>query len=234
MHVVAVRAHVLDPEPDDGAKLLRNFTHRIAGLRGDWTMAAFKDEAIARIDPTLPEYEIRSMRGRLDGILYPGNVWILVQRGETFPSAEGTIDHIGWRAPGALLTNPHQHPGELFGYVLEGAILTSLENGPIQRYQAGEMFYEHRGVDYRGVGADDPPPIRFVNGSPEPMVFVAPADYRAWELLDETVQSEPPESSDPLTLGMLASVGIQHGRPFNPDDRMRALLTEMARRALRV
>jgi GMP synthase (glutamine-hydrolysing) len=33
----------------DGGKLLRNFTHRIAGCRGDWTMAAFKDEAIARI-----------------------------------------------------------------------------------------------------------------------------------------------------------------------------------------
>jgi GMP synthase (glutamine-hydrolysing) len=33
----------------DGAALLRNFTHRIAGCRGDWTMAAFKDEAIARI-----------------------------------------------------------------------------------------------------------------------------------------------------------------------------------------
>ncbi|MDX2238751.1 MAG: glutamine-hydrolyzing GMP synthase [Hyphomonadaceae bacterium] len=33
----------------DGAKLLRNFTHRIAGCRGDWTMAAFKQEAIARI-----------------------------------------------------------------------------------------------------------------------------------------------------------------------------------------
>jgi GMP synthase (glutamine-hydrolysing) len=33
----------------DGAKLLRNFTHKIAGLRGDWTMRAFKDEAIARI-----------------------------------------------------------------------------------------------------------------------------------------------------------------------------------------
>jgi len=39
------------------------------------------------------------MRGRLDGILYPGNVWILVQRGENFPSTEGTIDHIGWRSP---------------------------------------------------------------------------------------------------------------------------------------
>jgi GMP synthase (glutamine-hydrolysing) len=33
----------------DGAKLISNFVHRIAGLKGDWTMAAFRAEAIARI-----------------------------------------------------------------------------------------------------------------------------------------------------------------------------------------
>ncbi len=33
----------------DGAKLITNFVRKIAGLSGDWTMAAFKDEAIARI-----------------------------------------------------------------------------------------------------------------------------------------------------------------------------------------
>lgn len=32
-----------------GAQMLRNFTHEIAGLKGDWSMAAFKDEAIAAI-----------------------------------------------------------------------------------------------------------------------------------------------------------------------------------------
>jgi GMP synthase (glutamine-hydrolysing) len=32
-----------------GALMLRNFTHEIAGLAGDWTMARFRDEAIARI-----------------------------------------------------------------------------------------------------------------------------------------------------------------------------------------
>ena len=31
----------------DGARLLENFTHRVAGCHGDWTMAAFKDVAIA-------------------------------------------------------------------------------------------------------------------------------------------------------------------------------------------
>lgn len=33
----------------DGAKLLSNFVHKIAGLTGDWTMAAYKDQAIATI-----------------------------------------------------------------------------------------------------------------------------------------------------------------------------------------
>jgi len=33
----------------DGAKLLRNFVHGIAGLGGDWTMAGFKDAQIAAI-----------------------------------------------------------------------------------------------------------------------------------------------------------------------------------------
>jgi GMP synthase (glutamine-hydrolysing) len=33
----------------DGGKLLANFVHHIAGLKGDWSMAAYKDKAIARI-----------------------------------------------------------------------------------------------------------------------------------------------------------------------------------------
>lgn len=32
-----------------GAQLLRNFTHKIAGLKGDWTMAAYRAEAIEKI-----------------------------------------------------------------------------------------------------------------------------------------------------------------------------------------
>jgi GMP synthase (glutamine-hydrolysing) len=33
----------------DGAKLLSNFVHKVAGLAGDWSMAAYKDQAIAAI-----------------------------------------------------------------------------------------------------------------------------------------------------------------------------------------
>ena len=42
----------------------------------------------------------RTLRGfaPLEGILYPGNVWLLVQQGSTFPSQGAAIDHIGWKA----------------------------------------------------------------------------------------------------------------------------------------
>jgi GMP synthase (glutamine-hydrolysing) len=33
----------------NGAALLRNFTHRVAGCSGDWSMAAFRREAVARV-----------------------------------------------------------------------------------------------------------------------------------------------------------------------------------------
>lgn len=33
----------------DGAKLLSNFVHKIAGIEGDWSMGAFREEAIRRI-----------------------------------------------------------------------------------------------------------------------------------------------------------------------------------------
>lgn len=45
----AVQFHPEVVHTPDGAKMLQNFTHKIAGCSGDWTMAAFKDAAIARV-----------------------------------------------------------------------------------------------------------------------------------------------------------------------------------------
>jgi GMP synthase (glutamine-hydrolysing) len=45
----AVQFHPEVVHTPHGAELLRNFTHGVAGCVGDWTMAAFRDQAIAKV-----------------------------------------------------------------------------------------------------------------------------------------------------------------------------------------
>jgi GMP synthase (glutamine-hydrolysing) len=45
----AMQFHPEVAHTPDGAKLIANFVHKVVGLPGDWTMAAFRQQAIARI-----------------------------------------------------------------------------------------------------------------------------------------------------------------------------------------
>ena len=45
-HFYGVQFHPEVVHTPHGAKLIENFTHRVAGCRGDWSMASFKDTAI--------------------------------------------------------------------------------------------------------------------------------------------------------------------------------------------
>src|SRR5690606_11569370 len=47
--IYGVQFHPEVAHTPDGARLLENFVRRIAGLSGDWSMAAFREEAIGRI-----------------------------------------------------------------------------------------------------------------------------------------------------------------------------------------
>ncbi len=76
--------------------------------------------------------------------------------------------------------------------------------------------------------AATPPRLTFVDASTRPFNMVGPADFRFWELLNTVVQEETLAATDPTSLGYFAAAGIQKGRPFQPDDRMRRILTEAA------
>jgi hypothetical protein len=81
---------------------------------------------------------------------------------------------------------------------------------------------------YQLADAANPPAMKFVNASGVPANFVAPGDYSFWKMLDQVIQEEPSEGSDPTTLGLFASIGIQKGKPFNPDARMKKILEDAA------
>ncbi len=48
-HFYGVQFHPEVVHTPHGAALLKNFAHKVAGLKGDWTMAAFRQQAIAKI-----------------------------------------------------------------------------------------------------------------------------------------------------------------------------------------
>lgn len=76
--------------------------------------------------------------------------------------------------------------------------------------------------------AQPPAEMTFVNLSGVPSNFVPPSDASFWDLLNEAIQEEPPQGSDPTTLGLFASLGIVKGKPFAPDARMKKILADAA------
>jgi hypothetical protein len=53
-----------------------------------------------------------------------------------------------------------------------------------------------------------------------------PRDITYFNLLDKIVQFEPTSAFTPYELGLLKALGIEKGKPFNPDERMQKLLAE--------
>jgi quercetin dioxygenase-like cupin family protein len=41
---------------------------------------------------------------------------------------------------------PHRHPGSVFAYVMEGEVISSLDDGPEVRYKAGDSWFEAPGM----------------------------------------------------------------------------------------
>ena len=58
------------------------------------------------------------------------------------------------------------------------------------------------------------------------MNTIPPNDFSYYEMLDALVQEQPAEALQPEIGGQFAAIGIVKGKPFNPDARMRKILTD--------
>ncbi|WP_220480985.1 DUF1254 domain-containing protein [Marilutibacter penaei] len=76
--------------------------------------------------------------------------------------------------------------------------------------------------------AGNPPELDFVNVSGVYSNTVHRMDSGIWDEINQVVQAEPSVGESPEILGMLAAIGIEKGKPFAPDARMKAILADAA------
>ena len=74
--------------------------------------------------------------------------------------------------------------------------------------------------------AANPHPAKFVNLSGKAFNTIGPNDYSFYEDVNTLIQEEPADSENPELLGQLMAIGIQKGKPFAPDERMKKILTD--------
>lgn len=83
-------------------------------------------------------------------------------------------------------------------------------------------------------GKETAKPMQFPNASGVPVNMLPVSDGRAFDQLKQLVDSEGANLADPDWLGMLASIGIIKGQPFNPDAHTRAILDRAAKTAYKM
>jgi len=129
-----------------------------------------------------------------------------------------------------LLLGPGQDMSEPDGFhVLHSSTLNvllglrNLEPDPEKaaRIQEKFMFYPY-------AQRENPPANRVVQSEGKKWSMSPPRGMQYWERLAEILNREPVQERDRIMMAMLRPLGIEKGRPFQPDDRQRKILTEAA------
>jgi hypothetical protein len=72
----------------------------------------------------------------------------------------------------------------------------------------------------------NPPEMEYVSGSSVSFNTVHPNDFTFYEHINDIIQKEPLDMLDVETRGLFASIGIEKGKPFEPDARMKKILVD--------
>ncbi len=116
---------------------------------------------------------------------------------------------------GYFLLKPSTYRNFLF---LRGSIKDGLEPA-VKNITDGLKIYPLK-------DAANPATTEFVDMSGKAFNTVFPNDLEYYEILDTIIQREPIDAIGPEVRGEIAAIGIEKGKPFAPDDRMKELLTE--------
>jgi hypothetical protein len=76
--------------------------------------------------------------------------------------------------------------------------------------------------------------MEFPNASGVPVNMLYPHDFSAFEMLDRYIQHEYADPADFEFRGMAKALGIEQGKPFQPDEKTKAILEAAAQTAWRM
>ena len=76
--------------------------------------------------------------------------------------------------------------------------------------------------------AANPPAMEFISGSKMTFNTIHANDHHFYKELHNVIDREPVEMLEPELRGLFSSIGIQKGKPFAPDARMKKLMAEAA------
>jgi len=132
---------------------------------------------------------------------------------------------------GKYLIVPHGYKGEPEGYfvaksptyvnaiILRGFLVDGKPDAASAMFQQGIKIYPL-------ASAQNPPKMEFISSSKKVFNTIHANNFEFFKELDHVIQKEPVEMIDSELRGLIASIGLQKGKPFKPDARMKKILTD--------
>lgn len=114
-----------------------------------------------------------------------------------------------------------QSPSYINWLILRGFLVDGKPDAAVKMFQEGLKIYPLKDVA-------NPPAMEFINLSKTVINTIHANNEVFYEELDRVIQKEPIGLVDPELLGLAAAIGIEKGKPFEPDDRMKAILKDAA------
>jgi hypothetical protein len=105
--------------------------------------------------------------------------------------------------------------------VLRGFLVDGMPDVATEMFKKGLKIYPLK-------SAENPPKMQFITGSKKTFNTIHANTAEFYEELDHVIQREPIDMIDPETRGLIAAIGIEKGKRFSPDKRMKAILTDAA------
>jgi hypothetical protein len=140
-------------------------------------------------------------------------------------------------------TGPDRGGGGKYLIVPPGSDISEMRGYIVARSPSNQVWLATRALDrdpkmaeevarkhkvYGWNQRENPAPTKFLPVGGKDWASAHPVSLDYWRYLSEVIQPEPIEARDKVMLGMLVPLGIEKGKPFNPNERQKKILTEAA------